>query len=60
MDDDLLDLCATAQPTPTSGPPLFCVRSTDMWDLVEQLEEEDVEALGERQNSSGGFSVREK
>lgn len=31
-----------------------------MWDFDEQLEEEVVEALGERQNSSGGFSVREK
>lgn len=42
--------------------PLFCVRSTEMWDCEEeeQEDEDDVEASGERQNSSGGFSVREK
>lgn len=38
--------------------PLFCVRSTEMCE--EEQEEEEVEASGERQNSSGGFSVREK
>lgn len=33
-----------------------------MWDCEEdeQDDEVDVEASGERQNSSGGFSVREK
>lgn len=31
-----------------------------MWDFDEQLEEEEVDTLGERQNSSGGFSDREK
>lgn len=34
--------------------PLFCVRSTARWDCEEE------EASGDRQNSSGGFSVREK
>lgn len=33
--------------------PLFGVRSTAMW-------EEEEEASGDRQNSSGGFSVSEK
>lgn len=42
--------------------PLFAVRSTEMWDCEDEKQEDevDVEASGERQNSSGGFSVREK
>lgn len=45
---------------PQEASPLFWVRSTDMWDFDEQLEDEDVDTLGDRQNSSGGFSDREK
>ena len=41
--------------------PLFCVRSTEMCDCEDEEQEEDeVDASGDRQNSSGGLSVREK